>query len=70
MHCILYDCMYYFLLTSRLKDCLPYCDSNVQEFDDEWVADLPDCILVEHVVHVWYITVHHQVKLLQEGRMY
>ena len=51
----------------RLKDCLPYCDSNVQELDGEWV-DLPDEILVEHAVHVWHIAVHHQAKLLQEGR--
>ena len=52
----------------RLKDCLPHCDSNVQELDDEWVDDLPEEILVEHAVHVWHIAVHHQTKLLQEGR--
>ena len=54
----------------RLKDCLPHCDSNVEELDVEWVNDLPVDILVEHAVHVWHITVRHQDRLLQEGRAY
>ena len=54
----------------RLKDCLPHCDSNVEELDVEWVDDLPEDILVEHAVHVWHITVRHQDRLLQEGRAY
>ena len=54
----------------RLKNCLPHCDSTVEELDADWVDDLPDGMLVEHAVHVWRITVSHQVKLLQEGRAY
>ena len=54
----------------RLKDCLPHCDSNVEELDVEWVDDLPEDILVEHAVHVWHITVRHQDRLLQEGHAY
>ena len=54
----------------RLRDCLPHCDSNVEELDVEWVDDLPEDILVEHAVHVWHITVRHQDRLLQEGRAY
>ena len=54
----------------RLKDCLPHCDSTVEELDADWVDDFPDDILVEHAVHVWHITVSHQVKLLQEGHAY
>ena len=54
----------------RLKDCLPHCDSTVEELDADWVDDLPDGILVEHAVHVWRITASHQVKLVQEGRAY
>ena len=54
----------------RLKDCLPHCDSNVEELDVEWVDDLPEDLLVEHAVHVWHITVRHQAQLLQEGRTY
>ena len=54
----------------RLRDCLPHCDSNVEELDVEWVDDLPEDILVEHAVHVWHITVLHQTRLLQEGHAY
>ena len=72
---VVIECTYIIIVCNvsvniRLKDCLPHCDSNVQELDDEWVENLPGEILVKHAVHMWHITVQHQDKLLQEGRMY